>query len=168
MLALISGLIAAGLYGNIGIKVLYNNVLADLFSAPPLNTRGGRLIWAILVPIWWSIAYIIAAAIPDYFGFVSVISAGILLHFTYTFPPLLALAYDIKLQSVRALAGGAEEAFDPQTGVTRRAWHGVSRYVRGFLSGGVLQVTLNILHVLYALGALVMSGLGLYSAIEGK
>lgn len=27
MLAVLSGLIAAGLYGNIGIKVFYNNIL---------------------------------------------------------------------------------------------------------------------------------------------
>ena len=31
MLTLISALIAAGLYGNIGIKVFYNNVLMDAF-----------------------------------------------------------------------------------------------------------------------------------------
>ena len=32
MLAVLSGLIAAGLYGNIGIKVFYNNVLSEFQS----------------------------------------------------------------------------------------------------------------------------------------
>ncbi|OQU95189.1 hypothetical protein CLAIMM_01433 isoform 2 [Cladophialophora immunda] len=52
----ISGLISAGLYSNIGIKVFYNNVLTDLLGAPPLTTRVGKLIWAVLVPLWWSTA----------------------------------------------------------------------------------------------------------------
>lgn len=30
----IGGLIAAALYGNIGIKVIYNNVLIELFRKP--------------------------------------------------------------------------------------------------------------------------------------
>jgi hypothetical protein len=32
----IGGLIAAALYGNIGIKVIYNNVLMELFRKPPM------------------------------------------------------------------------------------------------------------------------------------
>jgi hypothetical protein len=36
VLAIIGGLIAAALYGNIGIKVIYNNVLMELFSKPPI------------------------------------------------------------------------------------------------------------------------------------
>ena len=75
MISFISGLIAAGLYGNIGLKVLYNNLLIDWFRAPPLYTKTGKAIWAVLVPIWWSVAYVIAASIPDYIGFVSVMSA---------------------------------------------------------------------------------------------
>ena len=34
MITLIAALISAGLYGNIGIKVLYNNILVDIFSVP--------------------------------------------------------------------------------------------------------------------------------------
>ncbi|KAG8426682.1 hypothetical protein J3459_007896 [Metarhizium acridum] len=86
-ISLISALIAAGLYGNIGIKVLYNNVLIDIFNAPPLVTRRGRFLYAV----WWAIAFTVAAAIPDYFGFVSIISATCLLNLTYTLPPLFAL-----------------------------------------------------------------------------
>ncbi|KAF3763460.1 hypothetical protein M406DRAFT_347157 [Cryphonectria parasitica EP155] len=159
MLAFISGLIAAALYGNIGIKVFYNNVLMDLFSAPPLTTKSGKILWAIIVPIWWSIAYIIAAAIPDYFGFVSVISSATLLEFTYCFPPMLALAYDIQLN---AIVEG--EGFDPVTGAVIRKDKGLKRWVRGFFRG---RWWLNILHLLYACGAWATAGLGLYAAIEG-
>ncbi|KAJ7674389.1 transmembrane amino acid transporter protein-domain-containing protein, partial [Mycena rosella] len=34
-LSLVSGIIAAGLYGNIGLKVVYQNVIEDWFSGPP-------------------------------------------------------------------------------------------------------------------------------------
>jgi hypothetical protein len=161
MIALASGLIAAALYSNIGIKVLYNNVLMDLFGAPPLVTRGGKVIWAIIVPIWWTTAYIIAAAIPDYFGFVSVIAAGTLMQFTYAFPPMLALGFDIQLNAIRDAQG---EGFNPHTGVVRLD-RGFKRYIRGFSRG---RWWLNIIHVLYAIGSLAMAGLGLYAAIEGN
>nr|POE72723.1 hypothetical protein CFP56_30663 [Quercus suber] len=164
MLALISGLIAAGLYSNIGIKVLYNNVLIDIFNAPPLTTRGGKILWAIIVPLWWIVAFIIAAAIPDYFGFVSVMSAATLMHLVYSFPPLLTIGYDIRLANLHS---SPDAAFDPHTGVVRRARHGLQYWVRGFLAGSPLQVAMNVLHLMYALGALAMAGLGLYAAIEG-
>lgn len=159
MIAFVSGLIAAALYGNIGIKVLYNNVLMDLFSAPPLTTKSGKIVFATIVPIWWSIAYIIAAAIPDYFGFVSVIASATLVEFTYCFPPMIALAYDIHLNAMTD-----EEGFDPVTGIVVRKDRGIKRWVRGFFRG---RWYLNVLHVLYAIGAWTTAGLGLYAAIEG-
>ncbi len=64
MLVVISGLIAAGLYGNIGIKVLYNQVLQELFGAPPLTTKSGKYLFASIVPVYWSLAFVVAAAIP--------------------------------------------------------------------------------------------------------
>lgn len=60
---MVASIIAAGLYGNIGIKVLYNAVLAELFHAPPLTTKTGKILWAVVVPIYWSTAFIIAAAV---------------------------------------------------------------------------------------------------------
>lgn len=96
MSSLIVALIAAGLYGNIGIKVVYNNILMNLFNAPPVITRREKIFYAAVVPVWWSIAFIIAAAIPDYFGFASIISASTLLNLTYSLPPLFAVEYDIQ------------------------------------------------------------------------
>lgn len=84
MISVIAALIAGGLYGNIGVKVVYNNIFLDILKAPPLRTRVGKIIYAAMVPIWWILAYIIAAAIPGYIGFVSVISASMLLNLTYS------------------------------------------------------------------------------------
>lgn len=165
MISLIGALIAAGLYGNIGIKVLYNNILLDIFNAPPLTTTRGKIFYAAIVPVWWIIAFIIAAAIPDYFGFVSVISASMLLNLTYTLPPFFALGYDIQRHALRAEQG---EGFDPTTGVVTRNDTTVRRWVRGFFSGGILQVATNIWHVIYFLASLSMCGLGMYASIEGE
>jgi len=44
-ISFISGLIAALLYGNIGIKVIYAAVFRDLFHFPGLETKKGKLIW---------------------------------------------------------------------------------------------------------------------------
>lgn len=164
MITLVSALIAAGLYGNIGIKVMYNNVLMDIFNAPPLTTRTGKIIYAAIVPVWWAIAFIIAAAIPDFFGFVSVMSASTLLNLSYTLPPLYALGYDIKKNAIRAEHG---EGFNHETGEVKRTDAGVRRLIRGFLTGGILQIAINVWHVIYFLASLSMCGLGMYAAIQG-
>jgi len=164
MISLIAALIAAGLYGNIGIKVLYNNILIDIFNAPPLTTTRGKIFYASIVPVWWIVAFIIAAAIPDYFGFVSVMAASMLLNLTYTLPPLFALGYDIQRNAIREDRG---EGFDPVTGQVLRTETTVRRLVRGFLSGGPFQVAINIWHVIYFLCSLSMCGLGMYGAVQG-
>ncbi|OCK74275.1 hypothetical protein K432DRAFT_409998 [Lepidopterella palustris CBS 459.81] len=164
MLSLIAALIAAGLYGNIGIKVVYNNVLMELFNAPPLITKHGKIIYACLVPIWWSIAFVIAAAIPDYFGFVSVISASCLLNLTYTLPPFFALGYAMQKNAIRESEG---EGYNSTTGTVTRNGSTVQRWIRGFFSGGPVRVAQNIWHVLYCLCSLAMCGLGMYAAIKG-
>lgn len=163
MISLIAALIAAGLYGNIGIKVLYNNILLDIFNAPPLTTSRGKLIYACIVPVWWTIAFVIAAAIPDYFGFVSIIAASMLLNLTYTMPPLFALGYDIQRNAMRT-----GEGFDPVTGVVTRSDRGMKRLIRGYFGGGSFQIGVNIWHTIYFLASLSMCGLGMYAAIKGK
>ncbi|KAF3384749.1 hypothetical protein F1880_002291 [Penicillium rolfsii] len=164
MVSLLAALISGGLYGNIGIKVFYNNVLLDIFKAPPLNTPRGKFIYAALVPLWWIIAFVIAAAIPDFFGFVSVLAASMLLNLTYAFPPLFALCYDIQKNALRESDG---EGFDPVTGCVSRIDTASRRWIRGFMAGGPFQVAINIWHIVYFLAALAMSGLGMYAAIVG-
>jgi hypothetical protein len=158
MLAVISGLIAAGLYGNIGIKVLYNQLLIDLFNFPRLTTRNGKIIWAVIVPIYWSIAFIIAASIPDFFGLVGVVAAFCVIQFCYSFPPLLAIGYFIKLNAI-----GEGEGFNPNTGVVTRHDTGLKRWIRGFFSGRWYR---NIFNVIYLGGALATAGLGAYASIQ--
>ncbi|KAJ5721229.1 uncharacterized protein N7483_009163 [Penicillium malachiteum] len=164
MVTLVAALISAGLYGNIGIKVVYNNILVDILKVPPMESRRGKLIYALLVPIWWIIAYIIAAAIPDFDGFVSVMSASMLLNLSYTLPPLFALGYDIQKNTIDEAAG---DGFDPTTGQISRSSWGMKRLVRGFFAGGKFQVAINIWHVIYFLASLAMCGLGMWAAIVG-
>lgn len=158
MLAIISGLIAAALYGNIGIKVIYNNLLMEWFHAPSLITTRGKILWAILVPIYWVIAFVLAASIPDFFGLTGVTAAVCFVQFTYTFPPLLALGYRVQKN---ALQEG--EGFDPVTGIVTLHDRGVRRWIRGFFAD---KWYFNVLHILYVMGALTVSGLGAYASIS--
>jgi len=114
------------------------------------------------VPVYWSLAFIVAASIPNFFGLTSVIAAFCILQFTYTFPPILAIGYFSKKNAIRD-----GEGFDPATGNTVRHDNGLKRFVRGFMSGPTWNKGMNVWNVLYFLGALVTAGLGAYSAIKG-
>lgn len=163
MFAMLSAVIAAALYGNIGVKVLYNNILVELFHLPPLTTKGGKFAWVALIPIYWSIAFIIAAAIPNFSGLTSVVAAFCILQFTYTFPPLLSVAYWIKKH---ALQDG--EGFNPDNGQTVYHDGGARRVVRGFFFPGFAtnkRFYMSLFNIFYFLGALALAGLGAYSAI---
>src|SRR6195952_3044827 len=61
----ITGIIAALLYGNIGVKVLYASVLRDLFHFPSLDQKAGKWVWVAVIPVYWGLAFIIAASIPQ-------------------------------------------------------------------------------------------------------
>lgn len=160
--AMLSAVIAAALYGNIGIKVLYNNVLVEIFHAPPLTTRSGKFFWVALIPVYWAIAFVLAAGIPNFAGLTSVVAAFCILHFTYTFPPLLSIAF-----LSRKYAMVPTEDFNPGTGfVSKELAAGdtrFKRFCRGFMSRE--RWWLNILNVFYALGALALAGLGAYASI---
>ncbi|ROV94988.1 hypothetical protein VMCG_08297 [Cytospora schulzeri] len=158
IMGVISGLIAAVLYGNIGIKVIYNNILIEFFNFPPLTTRKGKYLWAAVVPIYWSIAFIIAAAIPDFFGLTSLTAALFFVQFTYTFPALLGLGFLVQSEAMRG-----ESSFDPYSGEVHRRDSGVTRWMRGYFGRYWWAC---ILLTLYALGGLVVSGMGSYSSIK--
>lgn len=53
---MVTGMIAAALYGNIGIKIIYINIIEDMFKGPAITTRKGRWIWTGLVPLYWALA----------------------------------------------------------------------------------------------------------------
>ena len=139
--------------------VIYNNIFVELFRAPALTTRAGKTAWAFLIPAYWALAFIIAASIPNFGGLTSVLAAFCILHFTYTFPPLLAVAYWIKKY---ALQEG--EGYDPATGQTTRHDGGIRRAARGFFAHRG-RAWINMANILYVLGALALAGLGAYSSI---
>jgi len=117
--------------------------------------------WVGLIPIYWGIAFALAAGIPNFSGLTSVVAAFCILHFTYTFPPLLSIAFLVKKFSMKDGDG-----FDPATGqvIHQDGDSGFKRFYRGFFAKE--RWWLNACNVLYILGALALSGLGAYSAIE--
>jgi hypothetical protein len=66
IIAFLTALMAAGLYGNIGIKVMYQNIFQELLGLPELTTRAGQLAWIGIVPVYWGLAFLLAAAIPQF------------------------------------------------------------------------------------------------------
>ena len=158
IISLISGLIAATLYGNIGIKVLYQNILIELFHFPSLDSKKGKIAWAAVVPVYWSIAFILAAAIPNITALGAMVAAFCFVQFSYTFPPLLMIGHNVQRDAIQVDKG---EGFDPRTGETVRKDDGWKRWLRGYMK----QWHINTFNLVFALGALVTAGLGAYSAV---
>ena len=156
--ALVSGLIAALLYGNIGIKVIYNNVLIDIFNFPSLAIRRGKILWCFIVPIYWGVAFVIAAGIPQVSNLSGFIAAACILQFSYTFPPMIMLGFQVKQDAIQH-----GEGFDPASGHTIRQDLGLVRWKRGFAKNMVF----NCWNVFFFLGSLTTAVLGLYSSIKG-
>jgi len=152
----VSGLIAALLYGNIGVKVFYAAVLRDVFKFPPLNVRSGKIVWVFFIPIYWGLAFIIAAAIPQIANLTAFVGAACILQFSYTFPPILKVGYNCQKDAMLP-----EEEFDPATGIARRVDGGMSRWIRGYRK----KFWWNTFDVVYFLGALATAGLGIYAAV---
>ena len=156
VIQLLTSLIATVLYGNIGIKGLYNNVLMDLLGFPALSVRSGKLLWVAVVPVYWALAFIIATAIPQVSNLSAFIASACIMQFSYSFPPFLMLGYHIKRDAY--LDG---DGFDPATGAVVRQDSGVRRYVRGFMKKPIL----NTWHIIFFLGSLTVAALGMYSSI---
>ena len=173
-------MIAALLYGNIGIKVFYSAVLRDVFRAPPLDHKTGKWIWVAfgklgfksarffyraapklttecLVPIYWGLAFIVAAAIPQLSNLIVFVGAAAILQFSYTFPPILLVGYNCQKDAMLP-----EEEFNPHTGETR-VDSGWRRWMRGYKK----KFLWNTFDVLYFFGALSAAGLGIYVAVIG-
>lgn len=157
-LGVISSLIAACLYGNIGIKILYANVGQELLHAPSLTQKSGKVLFAMIVPCYWAAAFAVCAAIPQISNFQALVGAACILQFTYTFPPILTVGLNCKRDGRLP-----EDTFDPASGRVNRADTGLRRYWRGFRK----QWLRNTWDVVYALGAATTGVLGIYSAIVG-
>jgi len=155
VLELITGIIAACLYGNIGIKVFYNNVGRDLIHFPLLESKKGKWIWAGLVPLYWIIAWLIATCIPQVISWITLVGAGAILQFTYTFPPFMMIGFKVQRDSILP-----EETFDPMTGQVNRVDRGMKRWIRGFKK----ELLWNVWDLIFYLGACTTCVLGLYAA----
>ena len=155
---IVTGLIAAALYGNIGIKVAYVEVLQELLHAPPLTTFRGKLLWAALVPAYWVLAWVVCAAIPQFSYISGLVGAVCILQFTYTFPAILAFGFQIQKDAMTP-----DETFDPASGTYHKVDTGLRRWARGFM----VKWHLNTFNFIYFLGALCTAALGIYSSVLG-
>ena len=157
-MAIVTAIIAASLYGNIGMKVLYIEVLQPVFNAPPLTAKRGKYLWAALIPIYWSVAFAIGAGVPQLPYITGFIGALFILSFTYTLPALLAVGFFVKKDAMTE-----EEKFDPATGTYNYIDTGIKRFMRGYMKRPVM----NTCNIVYLLGGLATTGLGMYTSIEG-
>ncbi|KAF8071821.1 hypothetical protein FPV67DRAFT_1667278 [Lyophyllum atratum] len=159
-ISLVTGIIAAGLYGNIGIKVAYTNIVEDWFKGPPLMSRKGRVIWSTMVIAYWALAFIIGSAIPQVQTITGLIAAIAIMQFSYTFPLFLRVGYDVITDAMTA-----DEAFAPGKGASGRVdnWSQWSRWKRGLFSG---RWYFKLLNLVLGLGALAMACLGMWGAGE--
>lgn len=146
------------MYMNVGMKTVYVEVFQEILGLPPITTRRGRWLWYALGPLYWALAFVVGAAVPNLNGISGIVGALLILNFTYTFPAFLYIGYRIKADAV--LPG---EGFDPVTRVTTRHDSGFKRWKRGFM----VNWHVNIMNIIYFLGGLVCSGMGSWAAIEG-
>lgn len=145
------------MYMNIGLKTVYVEVFEEILHFPPLITKKGRIMWTVLGPLYWTLAFVVGASVPSLFGIAGIVGALLILNFTYTFPPMVFVGFMCQLGAV--LPG---EGFDPATGVTTRHDTGMTRWVRGFKKYWLI----NSINVVYTVAALACSALGSYGAIE--
>ena len=109
-----------------------------------------------MVPVYWALAFIVAGAVPELGDFSSLVGAFCIGNFTYTFPALLKLGFEIKKGAM--LPG---ESFDEATKKYIRLDGGMKRWIRGYRK----TFLLSGFNTFYLLGSLVVCGLGCYSAI---
>ncbi len=123
-------IIAAVLYGNIGIKVFYENVLRTYFKAPSMLSTKGRIIFSVTVVLYWFLAWVIAVGIPFLGALITLVGSLFILQFTYTFPPVLCLGFWMQIDAMKG-----DRPWEPGmiAGSNRvDTWKDMSRFKRGF------------------------------------
>lgn len=157
-IGLFTGLVAAGLYGNIGIKVIYQAIVIELFRGPDLSQRKAKFLWVPFVIAYWAIAFVVASGVPQINNISSLVSAVCIMQFSYSFPPLLHLGYMVQQDAM-----AADGPFDPVTNTANRidTWRDWSRWKRGLMR----QWYFKLFNLLLFLGGLATSGIGIYSSV---
>jgi amino acid permease len=160
VLNMVTGLIAATLYGNIGIKVIYINIIEDMFKGPPLVSRKGRIIWTLLVPTYWAIAFVVGSAVPALGAMTGLVGAVCIFQFTYSLPPLLWLLFEMKKD-----AAVEDEKFTGYGSPARQVdtWHQPSRWRRALFTG---RWYVKLFMFMIFLASLACAGLGLWGTGE--
>ncbi|RDW79580.1 hypothetical protein BP6252_04218 [Coleophoma cylindrospora] len=152
---LAQGLIAACLYGNIGIKVLYNSILRRFLGFPELETKKGKIFWVGVVPIYWALAFVLAAAIPQVSNLSALLASVCIAQFTYVFPPFLMLGYSCQAGAIECRKQGGVAA--PPTGIQNKA--------KDLFAGYMKRWVFNSFNLMMFLCAIVASVLGIYSSV---
>ena len=127
---------------------------------PPLTAKTGKIIWVVLIPVYWAVAFVIGAVIPNFGALVGVVGAICIVQFTYSLPPFLYMGAKTM---VNAMQPG--EGYDPATNEVIRHDSGIKRWIRGFTGGTLLEKAVMFWNVIYFLGALALGGLGAYASI---
>ena len=53
------------LHSNIGLKVLYIEIVERWFKGPALMSKKGTMLWIPISIIYWGLAFVLASAIPQ-------------------------------------------------------------------------------------------------------
>lgn len=161
---LVSTVIAGGLYGNIGLKILYVNVVERFLKGPPLLTRRGRWCWTALVVVFWWTGFVIGSAIPQVQTLSGMVGAATNMQFTYSFPTGFTFLYLVQLDAT------AEDG-EYKPGSSRKrldGWTSLSRWKRGLIGSRPARQPLlqafKWVNFVICLAALATAGLGIYGS----
>ena len=157
-------MIAGGLYGNIGLKILYVNVVESYLKGPPLMTFRGRICWSIVVIIFWWVGFVIASAIPQVQTLSGMVGAVTNMQFTYSFPTGFTFLYLCQLD-----ATAQDEVYKPGSPPRRiDGWRDWSRWRRGLFgtqyTGRVKIQLFKWTNFVICIAALATAGLGIYGS----
>lgn len=161
ILSIVSGMLAAALYGNVGLKVLYQGFGVPDLKFPQLTTTPGAILWGGLVIIYWGIAFVIGAAIPQVANLSALVGSLCILNFSYTLPAGFMLVLMIKEDA------GALDTYNPETATVDRVdkWSDMSRWKRAVATGDWKRRAGKAFLTIMFLGGLCLCGIGLYGAI---
>lgn len=158
VITILAAIIAAGMFSNISIKVLWQNIIMDIFKGPSLTSRTGRISWSGSTIVYWIIAFTVAAAIPQLSAITALAAALCALQFTYSFPALMTVTLQMHKD---ALIGDGE--FDRKTDscMKQDTWKQKRRWVRGFAG----HWKWNVWHIILGFFAIVLAIVGVVGSI---
>ncbi|KAK4547885.1 hypothetical protein LTR36_010604 [Oleoguttula mirabilis] len=167
VLNLIATVIAGGLYGNIGLKIFYVNVVEGIFNGPTLVSSRGRLCWSATVVAFWWIGFVIGAAVPQVqtlSGMVGAVSPKINPGDQHAFPTGFTFLFLVQLD-----AAADDEQYQPGAPPQRTdTWRESSRWKRGLLGSPKARQPLlqcwKWINFTICVAALATAGLGIYGS----